>query len=94
MKTTDAISYFGERRKVAEVLGISAPSIYCWGELVPEKNAARLAAASGGALVYDPGVYDAYRARKSSSRKAEEFDGYKLAEDDEPAPHESAEAEV
>lgn len=70
MKTTDAISYFGERRKVAEVLGISAPSIYCWGELVPEKNAARLAAASGGVLVYDPRVYDAYRARKSA-RKTE-----------------------
>ena len=64
MKKADAIKHFGTRIRSAEVLGISQASISGWGELVPEKNAARLAAASDGALVYEPRVYDAYRSRK------------------------------
>ena len=64
MKKADAIKHFGTRIRIAEVLGISPASISGWGELVPEKNAARLAAASDGALVYEPRVYDAYRSRK------------------------------
>ena len=70
MKKADAIKYFGTRIRIAEVLGISSASISGWGVLVPEKNAARLEAASGGALVYDPSVYDDYRARKVARQPA------------------------
>jgi hypothetical protein len=64
MNKSDAVAFFGTKTKIAEVLGISCAAVSDWGELVPEKNAARLASASGGVLVYDFRVYDARKAAR------------------------------
>ncbi|EAW8084275.1 Cro/CI family transcriptional regulator [Salmonella enterica] len=61
MLTKDALNYFGTKSRVAEAAGIKLPSLYKWGELVPEGRAMRLQAASGGVLVYDPAVYDQHK---------------------------------
>ena len=47
----------GAGRKVARVLGISVQSVHAWGEVVPERMAARLDRATSGRLVYDPADY-------------------------------------
>jgi transcriptional repressor of cell division inhibition gene dicB len=39
MKTADAISYFGSRKKMADALGIWPQGIYRWGEEVPPLRA-------------------------------------------------------
>ena len=57
MLTTDAIKYFGSKRKLAEAAGVNAPTVYAWGRLVPEGKAARLSLITGGELVYDPQAY-------------------------------------
>ena len=57
MLTTDAIKYFGSKRKLAEAAGVKAPTVYAWGRLVPEGKAARLSLITNGALVYDPLTY-------------------------------------
>jgi len=62
----DAISFFGNKTKLAAAAGVTRPSVSAWGELVPEGRASRLALASEGALVYDPLIYDQYRNAKRS----------------------------
>ncbi|EMX9856456.1 Cro/CI family transcriptional regulator [Klebsiella pasteurii] len=57
MLTTDAIKYFGSKRKLAEAAGVKAPTVYAWGRLVPEGKAARLSLMTDGELVYDPKAY-------------------------------------
>lgn len=31
MLTTDAIKYFGSKKKLAEAAGVKAPTVYAWG---------------------------------------------------------------
>lgn len=57
MLTTDAIKYFGSKRKLAEAAGVKPPTVYAWGRLVPEGKAARLSIITDGGLVYDPMAY-------------------------------------
>lgn len=64
MLKQDAINFFGNKTKLAKAAGVSRPSVSAWGELVPEGRAARLVEASGGALVYNSALYDAYRTAK------------------------------
>ena len=65
MFKNDAIHFFDNNQAVlARVAGVSPQAVSQWGELVPEGRASRLAAASGGALTYNPEVYDAYRKAK------------------------------
>lgn len=61
MYKRDAIKFFGSKSRLATAAGVRLPSLYKWGELVPEGRAMRLQAASGGVLVYDPAVYDQHK---------------------------------
>lgn len=61
MFKTEAIKFFGTRIKLARAASVDPSAVSQWGELVPEGRAARLQAASGGALIYDPAVYDQHK---------------------------------
>ncbi|EAC0654432.1 transcriptional regulator [Salmonella enterica subsp. enterica] len=61
MLKTEAIKFFGTRIKLARAASVDPSAVSQWGELVPEGRAARLQAASGGVLVYDPAVYDQHK---------------------------------
>ncbi|CAM4031909.1 MULTISPECIES: Cro/CI family transcriptional regulator [Lelliottia] len=58
MKTADVISHFGKKANVARALRISRSSVSEWGDIVPEKRAARLEKITGGALKYDSALYE------------------------------------
>ncbi|EIS4806088.1 Cro/CI family transcriptional regulator [Escherichia coli] len=64
MYKNDAISFFGNKTKVAAAAGVKPASVSVWGELVPEKNAAKLQMVSGGVLVYDPEIYAEYKRNR------------------------------
>lgn len=67
MLTSQALAFFGSKSRLATAAGVRLPSLYKWGELVPEGRAMRLQTASGGALIYDPAVYDQHkRSRKEA----------------------------
>ncbi|MBA7801845.1 transcriptional regulator [Citrobacter freundii] len=68
----DAVNFFGSKSKLAKAAGVAASSVSVWGELVPEKNAMRLQIASGGALRYDPQVYDKHAKAKRSGELNDE----------------------
>ncbi|WP_440864548.1 Cro/CI family transcriptional regulator [Symbiopectobacterium purcellii] len=57
MLTAAAITHFGSKRKLAAAVGVKAPTVYGWGDLVPEKHAYRLEKLTDGALKYNPAVY-------------------------------------
>ena len=57
MYKADAIEYFGNLTKLAQAAGVKLPSASAWGELIPEKRAARLERLTGGELKYDPALY-------------------------------------
>lgn len=50
MKTKDAISYFGSETQLAKALGIKSPSIYSWGETVPDLRQIQLEMITSGQL--------------------------------------------
>ena len=55
MKTQDAISHFGSRKKLAEALGITDVSaIAHWGSYVPWSRQHQLQVITCGRLVADP----------------------------------------
>lgn len=58
MYTDKVIKFFGSKTAVAKALKISQVAVTRWGNLVPEKRAIRIERLSGGALKYDPFVYD------------------------------------
>lgn len=64
MFTKDALHFFGSKTKLATAAGVRLPSIYKWGELVPEARARRLQIASDGKLEYDPKIYDLHGRAK------------------------------
>lgn len=57
MYTKDAIAYFKTKAALAKAAGVRKPTVYAWGELVPEGRAARLAEITNGALKYDRFLY-------------------------------------
>ncbi|MFV9067746.1 Cro/CI family transcriptional regulator [Serratia fonticola] len=57
MYKTDAVKHFGNLTKLAQAAGVKLPSASAWGELIPEKRAARLERLTNGALIYDPALY-------------------------------------
>jgi transcriptional repressor of cell division inhibition gene dicB len=65
MFTSDAISCFENRKKLAEALGIRPSAVSQWGERVPPLQAARLQELTRGALRFEPSEYvDWYRTPK------------------------------
>lgn len=57
MRTETVIQFFGTKTAIARTLGISQVAVTRWGDIVPEKRAARLERLTNGALVYDPQSY-------------------------------------
>ncbi|MFM2481941.1 Cro/CI family transcriptional regulator [Celerinatantimonas sp. YJH-8] len=57
MKKTQVIEFFKTPSQVAKVLGIHPASVSQWGEVIPEKQALRLALLTQGKLPYDPSFY-------------------------------------
>lgn len=57
MLTEDAVKYLGSKAKLAKALDVSQPAVSRWGEMIPEKRAARLSLMTDGVLVYDPKAY-------------------------------------
>jgi len=71
MRTSDVISHFGSRPKIAEALGLSRAAVYAWDELVPPLQAAKLAELSNGILRFDLSAYsDWNRPKRQRRRKA------------------------
>lgn len=60
MKTNDAIAYYGGKTQLAAALGIKTPSIYDWGDIVPEKRQYQLERLTNGALKasWPPAIVD------------------------------------
>jgi len=54
MRTSEAIEYFGTRRKLAELLGISTQATYDWGDEIPELRAYQIQVLTKNALVAAP----------------------------------------
>lgn len=61
MKKSDVVSYFGSAANVAKALKIARSSVSGWGELVPEKRAAKIDRMTAGVLKYDPANYEQHR---------------------------------
>ena len=68
MYTKDALRFFGTKSKLAAAAGVKLPSVYKWGELVPEARATRLQTASKGQLVYDVKIYDMHAKAKRTGK--------------------------
>ncbi|CAI1590301.1 MAG: Cro/CI family transcriptional regulator [Pseudomonadota bacterium] len=52
-----AIEFFVSKTKLAKAAGVSQAAVSRWGDLIPERCAARLEKVTGGALKYDPALY-------------------------------------
>ncbi|MFK3840949.1 Cro/CI family transcriptional regulator [Serratia sp. NPDC087055] len=58
MRKTEAVEYFGSPTKLAKAAGVSLPAVSRWGDIIPERRAARLSEITNGALKYDMTLYD------------------------------------
>jgi DNA-binding transcriptional regulator YdaS (Cro superfamily) len=58
MFTRNVVEFFGSKTAIARALGISQVAVTRWGDVVPERRAARLERLTGGVLKYDPSVYE------------------------------------
>ncbi|EPR3548181.1 MULTISPECIES: Cro/CI family transcriptional regulator [Raoultella] len=65
MYKSDAIKYFGSLTKLATAAGVRLPSASAWGDIIPERRAARLDRITKGELKYDPTLYDSVRSKQS-----------------------------
>ena len=59
MLKTQVLKHYGSYKAVYESLGITSGAVSQWGEVIPEKQALRLAQLTDGALVYRPALYRA-----------------------------------
>ncbi|EHM6109635.1 MULTISPECIES: Cro/CI family transcriptional regulator [Citrobacter] len=57
MFKNDALAFFGSATKLAQAAGVSLPAVSRWGNVIPERRAARLDRVTDGALKYDPEFY-------------------------------------
>lgn len=55
MKTEEAIAYAGSEAALADLLGLTAPAIYQWGEYPPDKRQIQLQKRTRGKLKAEPG---------------------------------------
>jgi len=57
MYKAKAIAHFGNIKLLHIALGITSSAVTQWGEIIPEKQAMKLALLTNGALKYDPALY-------------------------------------
>lgn len=62
MYKKDAFYHFKTQKELAGALGISQAAVSKWPELIPEKQALKLARITCGKLVYDPTLYESRAA--------------------------------
>lgn len=71
MKKADVLAYFdGSIQQVADLVEIAHTSVIGWGDVIPERCAARLEKETNGALVYDHEIYKALGKVKRQHRQA------------------------
>lgn len=71
MKKADVLIHFeGSIQRVADALGIAHTSVIGWGDVIPERCAARLDRETGGVLAYDHEIYKALDEAKRQHRQA------------------------
>jgi len=59
MQKHHVIEFFdGKQINVAKALNVSKGAVSQWGRIIPEPQAMKLERLTGGALVYDPGLYE------------------------------------
>lgn len=54
MKTKDAATYFGSKKKLADALSISPGAVTMWGDHVPESRQYQIQVLTKGALIAEP----------------------------------------
>ena len=57
MQKANAIKYYGNIVKLASILAITHGAVCQWRDIIPEKQAMRLALITKGELVYQPELY-------------------------------------
>ncbi|WP_131912156.1 Cro/CI family transcriptional regulator [Celerinatantimonas diazotrophica] len=57
MEKVRVLRYFGYVTQTALALDITHPAVSRWNEIIPEKQALRIAMLTHGALEYDPALY-------------------------------------
>jgi hypothetical protein len=57
MKKKDVVKYYGTQEKVATALGLTRQAIVAWGPVVPQGQAYKLQAITGGKLKVLPELY-------------------------------------
>lgn len=50
MKTAEAVSHFGSKKKLADALDISPSAVTLWGEVIPRLRQFQIQMLTGGAL--------------------------------------------
>jgi len=65
MFTSDALQVFKTKTALARAAGVTTQAVSQWKELVPPVSAAKLAAASGGKLKFDPSLYETWNKRRA-----------------------------
>jgi hypothetical protein len=58
MRTEDAVSFFGTKKRIADLLGILPTAVSQWGDTIPMISAMRLEELSYGNLKVDRSRYD------------------------------------
>jgi hypothetical protein len=58
MKTEDAIKFAGSEAALADLLGITAPAIYQWGEFPPDNRQLQLQKLTRSKLKAEPGCME------------------------------------
>lgn len=68
MRKSEAVSYFGTQKKLADALGIQQGSVSGWDDLIPMARAIQIERVTGGRLKADLSVYKGSGRRTSSGR--------------------------
>lgn len=55
MKTTQAVSHFGSKKKLADALDISPSAVTLWGEVIPRLRQFQIQMLTGGVLSAEAG---------------------------------------
>jgi hypothetical protein len=58
MKTEDAIKFAGSKEALADLLGITAPAVYQWGEFPPDNRQLQIQKLTRKKLKAEPGCME------------------------------------
>lgn len=58
MLKEDAVAFFGSRKNIQKILGLSNSAVYRWGQIVPKSSAGRLYHLSNHRVPFRPEDYE------------------------------------